>query len=722
MASASHFNDAPILEPSDDQFGIDPFAKALAQSISKISSPVGVTIAVNGVWGSGKSSAINLIRHHLTPEFDADRIVVIDFKCWWFRGQEALTLAFLQQLNASLSKSLGEDVKDLIPKLGKALLQAEPVIGPAINLATGSPFGTLFAGSVKFADRFFSDNDGIEATFEDLSNALQDQKKKFLVIIDDIDRLNTDEALLVFRLVKSVGRLPNVIYLLAFDHIMAEEAVNQHYPSEGPHFLEKIVQARFELPLPLHDDLNSAVLNRVETICGPPENKEQKYRFLDIFYDYIAPNVTTPRDVTRLVNMMTISWPPVQGEVDIGDYVALEAMRLFEPALYNAVRSNKDRLVGTRGDEGIDEAEKTTSSLTNLASTDGEDLARIGLLRLFPRLRPEAYSSDFLSTWEAQRLVCTEKHFDTYFRMSIGEENLSTQEVDNLIAEAHVPETVKKTFESALSTIRRNGKSMVPILLDELKTHADRIPASAIEPLLTTIFEIADKIERDEDNDQSGLLTGTTHLRIHWLVRKLTIDRFDLAKRSEILLSAASRASLGWLVDFTSSSLSDYFPREGSEVTPPENCLVTKQDLETLKLWSLNGIGDAAFSGKLINRNDLAYILYRWRDFADDNGVAVIDWTGSQLHDGDAVAKFAKAFTSIGWSIGLGSFESGLSDRVSRPITRADVQGLDTILDINAFRHRLEELEGNPDLTPEQQEAIDTFLGAWRAQDRGKDW
>jgi predicted KAP-like P-loop ATPase len=48
--------------PTDDRFGIDRFALALAKSIKDIESPIGTKIAINGPWGSGKSSAVNLIR------------------------------------------------------------------------------------------------------------------------------------------------------------------------------------------------------------------------------------------------------------------------------------------------------------------------------------------------------------------------------------------------------------------------------------------------------------------------------------------------------------------------------------------------------------------------------------------------------------------------------------------------------------------------------------
>jgi predicted KAP-like P-loop ATPase len=91
-------NDKPISEPAEDRFGIDPFAKTLAASIRALKAPEGTVIALNGPWGSGKSSAVNLILHHMKEAVTADEIVVINFACWWFRGEEALALAFFREL------------------------------------------------------------------------------------------------------------------------------------------------------------------------------------------------------------------------------------------------------------------------------------------------------------------------------------------------------------------------------------------------------------------------------------------------------------------------------------------------------------------------------------------------------------------------------------------------------------------------------------------------
>ena len=57
--------DAAITDPKDDQYGVEPFAKALAKSIADMQAPDGIVIAIDGTWGSGKTSALGMARHSI---------------------------------------------------------------------------------------------------------------------------------------------------------------------------------------------------------------------------------------------------------------------------------------------------------------------------------------------------------------------------------------------------------------------------------------------------------------------------------------------------------------------------------------------------------------------------------------------------------------------------------------------------------------------------------
>jgi len=64
-----------------------------------------------------------------------------------------------------------------------------------------------------------------------------------IVLIDDIDRLLPSEMVDIFRMVRSVGDLPNVHYVLAFRPQRGRESSEPTFvKTDGARYLEKIVR------------------------------------------------------------------------------------------------------------------------------------------------------------------------------------------------------------------------------------------------------------------------------------------------------------------------------------------------------------------------------------------------------------------------------------------------------------------------------------------------
>ncbi|MGB7046404.1 MAG: P-loop NTPase fold protein, partial [Methylocella sp.] len=610
---------------------------------------------------------------------------------------------------------LGDKVKDFIPKLARNLLQAGPVIGQAVSLASGEPLGTAISSGTKFLSTFFPEGATVEKTFRQLAKILEVQDRRCLVIIDDIDRLSPDEALGVFRLVKSVGRLPNVMYLLVFERELAEKMVQERYPSEGPQFLEKIIQAGFELPAPLQIDLNDAVLASMSEICGSPND----VRVMNIFYDVVVPYITTPRHVARFQNAISVTWPAIANEVNLADFIALETLRLYEPGLFKAIRLRKSEVCGSRqqGDSDRQQNARFDVFLQNVPESR-RGLAKIALQRLFPRLESMAYVAEWVTEWSAERRVCVETHFDTYFRLSLSDEALSSRQIDELIERANDPEFIQKTLRQAVVTERKGGRSMVPVYLDELTTHAARVQNPMVEPLLSALFEIHDEIDLEKDADKGIWGMANTSRRLHWLIRRLTKDRFSIDERTDLYLAATKRAALGWLVDFVSSARGDYRERQNGP-TPEDDCLVAKRALNPLTTRGLAAIRATAASGSLLHHQDLQYILYRWRDFLDNDPAEVRAWTDKLISDNKALVILARAMTSRTWSMGMGGFGS-LGDRVAKASPTAQITDDTDILDVDAFRAGLERIRDEAKIDAECLEVVRTFLNSWDRQRRGE--
>ncbi|MEO1088814.1 MAG: P-loop NTPase fold protein [Acidobacteriota bacterium] len=161
--------------------------------------PEGTVLAINGPWGSGKSSAVNLVRYHLRDDEEAGKISTVLFETWWFKGEEALALAFFQQLFTVLDSSASDALKKELPELTKKMLKLGPLLGHAVNLGTVGIGGPLITAGAEFLDEMISTDTSIESQHKELSKLLKKEGKRYLVIIDDMDRLSPDEVLLVLR-------------------------------------------------------------------------------------------------------------------------------------------------------------------------------------------------------------------------------------------------------------------------------------------------------------------------------------------------------------------------------------------------------------------------------------------------------------------------------------------------------------------------------------------
>jgi predicted KAP-like P-loop ATPase len=254
------------------------------------------------------------------------------------------TRSFFQHLYAGLGLATSERARSVILTLSKKLLGAGSLISTTVNYFTFGLGGKFAEDAASAAAEFIKADRTVEEDFQVLADELQRQDLKFLIVIDDIDRLTPEQTLLVFRLVKSVGRLPKVIYLLVFDRDLAEMLLAERYPTER-HFLEKIVQAVFEVPLPDAELLQEALLKEIIDLTGHPQDQDG-VRFRNVLTDVVNPLIALPRDLSRFIGNFGVSWAAIGREVDAADLVAIEALRLFRLPVYQAIRSNKGMLCG----------------------------------------------------------------------------------------------------------------------------------------------------------------------------------------------------------------------------------------------------------------------------------------------------------------------------------------------------------------------------------------
>jgi len=148
---------------------------------------------------------------------------------------------------------------------------------------------------------------------DELNNLILERKKRLLIVIDDIDRLNTKEIKQIFQLIKLNADFNNTIYLLAFDRNIVEKSLEEQEGVSGKEYLEKIVQVSFDVPLVQKQKLYSYLFSQLDSIVKVvPEKIWDASRWGNLFHAGFKDMFSSLRDVKRYVNSLKFNFSLIQ--------------------------------------------------------------------------------------------------------------------------------------------------------------------------------------------------------------------------------------------------------------------------------------------------------------------------------------------------------------------------------------------------------------------------
>lgn len=685
--------DEPITKRANDAFEIAPFCDAVAQAISLLDPKLSFVIALNGSWGVGKSSAVNLVKEKLAD----GAVSVLDFNPWSASGRDDLAWEFLSLIAAQLDSKNAKHIMRGVRNLRKRGKDAATSIG-----------GLLGAGASLLDDFTWQ---SLQAELTKKLGALE-ASRRFLVVVDDIDRLDHDEIFEVFRLIKTIGHLPRVTYLLVFDQSIATAAIEDRYPSQGAAYLEKIVQVSFTLPPPSPEQLVEAGTKSVQPLRDLVED-DQRVRFENVFHDIVAPSLSTPRDVARLANHITIGWPIVKTEVSPADFMGVQGLKAFYPAVFDSLPTSKLLLIrSVRGSSDDREARSARYdrrlAIDRLPDPDSQRLVRNALQRLFPALEGvwsnRFYDDNSYQIWRRDRRVCTTEHFDTYFRLSPSAYALPSAELNALKDKADDVQFLRTTFREALTRPRRPQGTRASLILEELTLYAAQWPLDVVRRLCLMAAEMSDELDVVADEER-GFSFGSNLFRVRWLLN-VYIDRLEQSDREAFYKLLIESAGLGFAVTFVSGLLKEHITEKDEPEDDDKEPRVSAEFAYDLRDIALSRIVLAAANRSILQTRSLTSVLYRWADWAEPSDVSA--WVNDQLHFPEAFSILCEALTSITWSQGLG-LGDGLHDHVARGTPRVDAASLSGIMEFDEVEQRARTLLTEP-LSREQHARLTQFI------------
>jgi predicted KAP-like P-loop ATPase len=643
-------SDRPIKSVKSDLLGRSKFATRLIGDVHAWDASDSLVIALYGAWGSGKTSLKNMVLELNEGKGEA-KLPVLEFNPWQLSGTGQITDRFLKELGIALNRQgskrdIEESAKQLdayakMLAVGGGTASAIGKIMPWLGVPGGplvESAGAALKSSAESAEiggkaleaKRLSDAITLDEQKEKLSNMLSKRKVPLLVVIDDIDRLTTDEILAVFQVVKANADFPKVIYLLLFERKIVAEALDKISGGKGMEFLEKIIQVGYHIPSVTSNSVQRVLFSSLDKLLegSPAQRYWNKRRWSNLYLGGVSGYFTNLRQVYRFLASFNFHFRHhVNGsssEVNPVDLIGLEVLRVFEPLVYERIvsakviltREDERRLFGKVKQEIVDEG---LEQILSLVPEHRRKFARTILTELFPPLGGENSSGD-KDQWLREARICNGELFDKYFSLSVGSDDLTQAELDELLANRANP--VK--FRLACEALQSRG--LIKLALERLEAYKETTLLDQMEPFIEALCNICDGLPEKEH----GMFETSPSITVFRLVYFGLKREADPQKRLLALRNAFTRADgLSLALELTNTELRE---RNGANKLESYEFLVEEADAVPLKEICLEKARSAAKQGSLKNNAKIKEILYAWSRMGSVQEVK--NWVMTHVKDG----------------------------------------------------------------------------------------
>lgn len=340
----------------EDKLDRAGFARSVVSALSRVSVQSGFVVSIEGAWGSGKTSTLALVEALLT-QVSTKRPIVVRFNPWLVGDRDALLRHFLATIASFIA--MGDKSRDA--KKAAKELTAYARVFDFVKLVPGAePWASLVksvieaAGNATEAVADYKTPD-LEERKRKVESALRTYDRPVVVVVDDIDRLFPQEVFEMVRIIKAVGELPNVGYLLAWDAAYVKAALEKLGVPKPATYLDKIVQLR--LPLPslsnsAREQLMNDSLNQLESEALKSHFPSDDERLSELYFSGLRELLEQPRDFVRLFNTVGVLEPTLRGELALADIVGYAALLVTAPEVAELLRRQPRLFVGKLDGDG----------------------------------------------------------------------------------------------------------------------------------------------------------------------------------------------------------------------------------------------------------------------------------------------------------------------------------------------------------------------------------
>lgn len=708
--------DRALEDKCKDQFGFAGMAERLAPSIIEASKGDGIVIGLEGKWGTGKTSLLNMLRAELLATQDSS-VHTITIAPWLNGDASPLVSSLLEPMAAILEKreeevashqgrpkkeskekvaDIARLIRDYVPKTARSAASIAKLAGYFVPAA--QQVGGALGEAANFADKFIPSGPSPTEIKQQIIKAIQSLDVSFIVILDDLDRLEPEQAIEVVRLVRSVADFPKVAYLMCYDREVLAHALKVGLKVEdGDLFLQKIVQLTFNLPLPEPFDLRKQFLEEVKAIYSELNGIEASGQLLSeliLAVDQEGMHLSTPREVKITLNSIKFLFPQVKSDVFFPDLCRLQLIKTTNYKLYKWLEAYLSvRSVLVTGDATVSKEEKRRMGQelkSLLPSDDVFSVRSIWHLRGFipglddkeipeERVFAKTNSSDAYEAITYKRLG-SPNHYRFYFALTAPKTVMPENDFNELLDLAG--NDIKKLADRlSIETAKRrhSGRTWFEHVLNRLDKDCisvlDKNQLAGIVLALSEMMDVAIKEDGAPRSLSYSLGQIANEVAKDCLKRLHELDPDILAVTVKKM--ADGGVALNWLVGTFFRNQLFIHGIVGDEAKPPEQREVPEDILNEAIVRLKDRISLQETKDQISGMPDISSYLYGWLNISQDE--EALEWVREYCKDDYGLINILNNLR--GWA---------MSDKVYYPLSRSAVS---RFLDWDQVNERLENLE-----------------------------
>ncbi len=286
--------DKPVSNSTEDLFEVSRYVDGLCSFVRSCDTPM--TISIQGDWGSGKTSMMNMMKKELEKD-----IWPIWFNTWQFSQfnmGNSLVFSMIDVLlkkldcdRSSIGKILGGIARNVVR------VAADRVAGGVVEEMVSD---VMSGDSADYACEILELKEKFQKAVNDKLE--KEKKNRVVVFVDDLDRLQPIKAIELLEVLKLFLDCDKCVFILAVDYEVVTLGIKEKFgdsvsEEKGRSFFDKIIQLPFKMPVAQYNIQEYVKKMMIGMSIAPTEKDTELYT--DLIKTSVGYN---PRSMKRLFN------------------------------------------------------------------------------------------------------------------------------------------------------------------------------------------------------------------------------------------------------------------------------------------------------------------------------------------------------------------------------------------------------------------------------------